>query len=322
MRKRKSSPSEKGVETGYNRLDHASRQRQLIDATMQVISQFGISGMTLQRVAEAANITAGMVNFHFKSKEALLTATLESLVQEYASELSAATALTTDPAEILTIIVDRHFSSSIMTPERTALWYAYWGETQARHGYQQICAEADRFLWQLVHDQMMQMHPTDIDPALARGISSAFIGMLSVFLQEAMLQPDETDRLSAADACLSFLRHLFPERSFSLRHDHHPDEDVGLAAAPAITERSAEWIVAAIRDVELNLERGIPLADTCTRQRWDPRMIAVLKRKFRGMSVEQVRYVLALETRNQRLTENLADRALKARDLEPLGLVR
>lgn len=289
---------------------------------MLVISQYGISGLTLQRVAEAANITAGMVNFHFKSKEALLTATLESLVQEYASDLSAATALTSDPAEILAIIVARHFAPPIVSPERTALWYAYWGETQARHGYQEICVQADRFLWQLVHDQMTQLHPADIDPALARGITSAFIGMLSVFLQEAMLQPNESDRQGAIDACLAFLRHLFPDRDFSLQRDRHGDETGNLAMAPAITERSAEWIVAVLREIDSNLERGIPLADTCTRQHWDSRMMGALKRKFQGMAVEQVRYVLALETRNQRLTESLADRILKTRELEPRGSIR
>jgi TetR/AcrR family transcriptional repressor of bet genes len=286
----------------------------MIDATMRVIAQYGISGMTLQRVAEAADITAGMVNFHFKSKEALLVTTLETLVQEYASELSGATALARNAAEALVIIIERHFTSPIMTPERTALWYAYWGETQARLGYQEICAEADRFLWRLVHDQMMQLHPSDIDPVLASSISSAFIGLIMVLVQDLMLQPHENDRHSAIQTCLAYLRHLFPSQNFTLRGEEQPHDPGEITIAPAITERSAEWIVTTLREIDLNLERGIALIDICTRLRQDARMISALKRKFQGMSMEQVRYVLALETRNLKLTESLADRMLRVQE--------
>jgi TetR/AcrR family transcriptional repressor of bet genes len=302
------------LEAGYNRLDHASRQRQLIDATMQVIGQYGISGMTLQRVAEAADITAGMVNFHFKSKEALLTATLEQLVQEYAAELANATAAVTSPAAALLAIVDRHFSPPIMTVERTTLWYAFWGETHARHGYQQICAEADRFLWNLVHDQMMQLHQPEIDPVLARGMTSAFIGMIMVFVQELMLQPDESDRASAMKACLAFLTHNFPGQQFAFADGEPPIDGEAFTSAPAINESSAEWIVSTLRDIDLNLLRGLALVDICTKQRLDPKMIAILRRKFHGMSIEQVRYILALESRNQKLSNCLIDRALQTRN--------
>lgn len=320
MRKRKSPQSDKGLEAGHSRLDQASRQRQLIEATMQVIAQYGISGMTLQRVADAADITAGMVNFHFKSKEALLTATLESLIQEYASELSVATAAAAGPADALVTIIDRHFTSPIMTPERTALWYAYWGETQARLGYQQMCAQADRFLWRLVHEQMMQLHPVEIDPTLARSITGAFIGLITVLVQELMLQPAESDRHSAIQTSLTFLRRLFPDRTFTLRHDHQAAESEEITTAPAITERSADWIVATLREIELNLDRGISLSDICARHRFDPKMITTLRRKFRGMSIEQVRYVLALEARNLKLTEILADRMLQAQGADARSL--
>jgi len=321
LRKRKSSGSDKGMDGGYSRLDHASRQRQLIEATMRVIAQHGLSGITLQRVAEAASITAGMVNFHFKSKEALLTATLEALVQEYAAELSGATALATDPVEILSIIVERHFSPPIVTQERLALWYAYWGEAQARHDYQQICAEADRFLWQLAHDQLMRLHPADIDETLARGITSAFIGLLTVLLQEQLLQPEVSDRQAGIATCLAFLHHLFPHRVFAGGISRAGGDGQQMAAT-VITERSSDWVVTVLREIEANLDRGISLTDTCRRQGWDARLVATLKSKFHGMSVEQVRYVLALETRNLRLTESLADRALKTYSLEPRGLVR
>jgi TetR/AcrR family transcriptional repressor of bet genes len=287
---------------------------------MQVISQYGISGMTLQRVAEAANITAGMVNFHFKSKEALLTATLESLIQEYASELSVATAAASSPTEALVTIIDRHFTSPIMSPDRTALWYAYWGETQVRLGYQQMCAEADRFLWRLVHEQMMQLHAVDIDPVLARSLTSAFIGMIAELVQELMLQPDESDRHSAIQTSLAFLRHLFPDQTFALPSDRQALDPEEITIAPAITELSAEWIVATLREIDLNLGRGVALADICARHRLDPKMITTLKRKFQSMSIEQVRYVLALEARNLKLTESLADRLLKAHDVDVRGL--
>ena len=55
----------------------ARRRGQLIQATIESIARHGLSGTTMARVAQAAGLSTGIVNFYFQTKDALLLATLE-----------------------------------------------------------------------------------------------------------------------------------------------------------------------------------------------------------------------------------------------------
>src|SRR5512145_2068414 len=66
------------------------RRRALIDATMTAIAEQGFSGLTLARVASLAGLSAGIVNFYFQSKEALLLETLKSVAEEFEQTVYAA----------------------------------------------------------------------------------------------------------------------------------------------------------------------------------------------------------------------------------------
>jgi len=306
--RRKTSRQTKQVESSYSRLEPAFRQRQLIDATTQVIARFGISSVTLQRVAEAADVTAGMVNFHFKSKDALLKATLEALVDDYTENLSSAVEMAVGPVAGLGAIIDQHFSASSVALDKIAVWYAFWGETHVRHGYQQISARADRFLSELVVGLMRQLQPGSPDATLIRAISAGFIGLIGSLSQEIMIDPAGTDRTEAIEICNAYLAFAFPGHRFNMPAPEASPTRLRADQLAANTPISADWIAATLRDIDLHLARGLVLQDICLRQRLDLKMINFLRLKYQGMSSDQIRYVMGLENRNRQLTEALASR--------------
>ena len=67
--------------SGINQAIQAERRRLLIEATMTAISEYGLSKLTLAKIAGIAGLSAGSVNFHFSSKEALLLDTLTYLAE-------------------------------------------------------------------------------------------------------------------------------------------------------------------------------------------------------------------------------------------------
>ena len=85
------------------------RRRQLIDATIRTIAGHGLSRVTLAKVADAANMSPGIVNFYFKSKEQLLLETLSELQQEYETKVKRAIASADGPAQTLLLLIDAHF---------------------------------------------------------------------------------------------------------------------------------------------------------------------------------------------------------------------
>ena len=58
------------------------RRRQLIEATIDSIADNGFAGTTTATVAERANLSHGIINFHFKSKERLFGETIGYLADE------------------------------------------------------------------------------------------------------------------------------------------------------------------------------------------------------------------------------------------------
>jgi AcrR family transcriptional regulator len=66
----------------------------LLDATVRVIAEHGLRGLTYRRVAEAAGTTHGLVSYHFGSRDALI---LEAAAHANAESL-AGTSFDTPPA--------------------------------------------------------------------------------------------------------------------------------------------------------------------------------------------------------------------------------
>ncbi len=126
------------------KLSRAARRQQLIEATIDTIAERGYARTTLTDVANRAGLSHGLVNFHFETKEKLLTETLLFLSEEYKSNWQNALAeVPPEPALRLDALIRADFRPEICTTSRLAAWCAYWGEAQCRPIYQEKCASND-----------------------------------------------------------------------------------------------------------------------------------------------------------------------------------
>lgn len=134
----------KGEPSQPRKLSRAARRQQLIEATIETIAERGYARTTLTDVANRAGLSHGLVNFHFETKEKLLTETLMFLSEEYRANWVAALAAAPDtPALQLDALIRADFQPEICTPARLAAWCAYWGEAQCRPLYQEQCGSND-----------------------------------------------------------------------------------------------------------------------------------------------------------------------------------
>ena len=62
----------------------AERRRQILDATLDVALKRRLSGLTIREVARVAHLSPALVLFHFRSRDALVVALLERLVEDTA----------------------------------------------------------------------------------------------------------------------------------------------------------------------------------------------------------------------------------------------
>jgi TetR/AcrR family transcriptional regulator len=69
------------------RLSTHARRRQLIETAMRVFAQFGFTGATTKRIAEAAGVTEAVIFQHFADKDALYAAILAHKATEAKTDL-------------------------------------------------------------------------------------------------------------------------------------------------------------------------------------------------------------------------------------------
>jgi len=141
---RKDLSAPKAPATGPRKLSRAARRVQLIEATIGVLAERGYARATLSDVANAAGLSHGLVNFHFKSKDLLLSETLSYLSEEYREcWMQALEGAGPNPARQLDALLRAAFSPGLFTPARLAAWVAFWGEAQSRPLYREKCGARD-----------------------------------------------------------------------------------------------------------------------------------------------------------------------------------
>ncbi len=61
----------------YTRRTKAERQREIAEATLQLVAKYGVHGTTVSRIAAAVGLSRGALYKHFPSREAVLLAAMD-----------------------------------------------------------------------------------------------------------------------------------------------------------------------------------------------------------------------------------------------------
>lgn len=143
----KSGSSSSTEPTHVRKATRELRRQQLIDATVAVLAHRGYAALTVADVAKEAGLSAGIVIFHFNSKAELLADALAALSAEYRAHWEQRLSKSGPrAADRLKAMLLGDFDTDVFTPQKLAAWIAFWGETQGKSTYDQICAanENDR----------------------------------------------------------------------------------------------------------------------------------------------------------------------------------
>ena len=178
----------------------------IIEAVVDMVADKGISGTTLANVAAAAGVSQGILVFHFKSKEGLLTETLSRLFDEY-REAWQATSTAGEPLERVIGLVNTDFSAAICTRKKLAMWFAFWGEAGAKPLYNKICSDAEQERNQAMTDACAALPGVAHPEQLAQSIDAHTDGL---WLQ-MHIQGQAFTRAQALESALTHLRLLLPE---------------------------------------------------------------------------------------------------------------
>lgn len=188
-----------------------ARKQQLIDATIMCIHQHGLAGTTISRVTKAAQLSGGIVNFYFQSKDRLLLGALSAIRDEFAQKILKSAHAEDTPESVLRHIVDVHFDPIICQPEKIAVWHAFSSARRTRQEYNNICGTLETELERLVRVQISrlckQTGRKEFDPAV---LARSMIGLLDSYWQDFLYNPETFEPQQARKKCSQYLSSLFP----------------------------------------------------------------------------------------------------------------
>ncbi|WP_428512571.1 TetR family transcriptional regulator C-terminal domain-containing protein [Roseovarius sp.] len=190
----------------------AVRRQQLIEATIDSIAKYGISGTTMTTVTGLAGLSVGIVNFHFESKEKLFEETLRFLAEEHRElwvKSIEKVGLASD--EKLMAIVDAEFHPQTCNRKKLTVWTAFYGEAGYRKSYRNIMTSIDTERWEtiigLCQDLIDASGQTDLE---AQHIADTLEGLFDGFCLNILVYPGEFTRENAKQRTASYLAMVFP----------------------------------------------------------------------------------------------------------------
>lgn len=189
-------------------------RQKLLDATIDLIAEQGLSGVTLGKVAQRTGLSRGISNYHFETKEQLMLEVLRMLYQEHERAWRSAVAdVDESPVRRLHILIKTLLTPPIADHRKVAVWMAFWGVAPQRETYLEICASIDREYEAEVAGVLRQLSADEesINGMSLKDISVTLTSMIDGFWLNYLISPGCLEPENAVKACLAFLSSFFPE---------------------------------------------------------------------------------------------------------------
>jgi len=191
-------------------LSQIESKRILVEATMEAVVEYGFSKLTLAKIAARAGMTAASVNFHFKNKDALLLATLQSVADEYQQVLEQAlNKAADDPLDRLLAVCEATLNETITTQNKMAVWFAFSSESRTRDDYDAICGARDQFYYATIDSCCKELVARSDYPGRdAHAIGYAIAGLIDHLWQDFLA--GDGDHNQARGMVRNFIEATFP----------------------------------------------------------------------------------------------------------------
>jgi DNA-binding transcriptional regulator YbjK len=176
-----------------NQLD---KQRQIVEAAMQVLATRGLAACTAREVAAAGPLTKSAIHYYFADMDVLIDRAMARHVANFEAGLRAGAAQADDPTTAFWNVVDAYLATFRDRPEVTHLWLEYWIDS-SRRGRTAAVEEQNARIAALLAERLRAAGAADP----AESARAIFVYLLGAILDRAI----EGERVHAHVAALAGL---------------------------------------------------------------------------------------------------------------------
>ncbi|MXN17836.1 transcriptional regulator BetI [Pseudooceanicola sp. GBMRC 2024] len=189
------------------------RRQQLLEAGLKAIARRGLTGITINDIAEEAQVSYGVIAFHFQNKERMLLAVLDHLVSQYEAVCAEAMAgAGEDPAERLRTLIAVDFDARVAKTRYLAVWMAFWAEAGRVPAYRRRCTELKDGAREMMRALVAELAARHDRSAEAAQIADELYAITDgIWLSNHVTgRNGPAARRAGAQACLGYLARAFP----------------------------------------------------------------------------------------------------------------
>jgi TetR/AcrR family transcriptional repressor of bet genes len=174
-----------------------ARRKQILRAAYDVASRKGLAGLTVRSVAAKADLSTGLVLFHFKSKEQLVIALLD-----YVLETTTVLHLTHDilaipsPLDRLLALLVREMHRLSAEPRRIRLFFDFWAKGFTHPLIRmKMQAELKRYreAFRPIAAEVLSAEPARFAHVTAGGLAAVAVSFIKGCAVQSMIDPRNFD---------------------------------------------------------------------------------------------------------------------------------
>ena len=193
-----------------NRETPEVRRKLLIEAAMRSIAKYGYAGTTIETICSEAQVSRGLINHHFGSKEELIRQSYKALRDEWVAQTHGAIGNEhAEPEDRLRAMIRVSFGPTMFKQEYLGIWAGFWsaiGKSPALRKLNRELFEKDREAYQGIFEEIALKRGKQLD---ARRAALTVIALIDGFWLEWCLDPKSFTALEAEAACLAFATQVF-----------------------------------------------------------------------------------------------------------------
>jgi TetR/AcrR family transcriptional regulator, transcriptional repressor of bet genes len=190
----------------------AWNHNKIIEASIEVVAKYGIAGTTISRVVALADVSRGLINIHFKSKEILLKETLNYMFAAYNHTVDTAVKKAgPNPVDQIKAIVTTDFDPKILNKKNMGVWFAFRAQIRSMPEHLEMVETRDTSLTNHLIRICEALNSKGNYGVPVTSVVRGFMVMLEGYWLDFHLHPRNYDREEAKNTCLLFLSGLFPK---------------------------------------------------------------------------------------------------------------
>ncbi|MBZ7920360.1 TetR family transcriptional regulator C-terminal domain-containing protein [Ensifer adhaerens] len=174
----------------FHRAPEGERRQELIEATLDCISEFGLKGATVRQIAIRAGVTAGLVRHYFESKDQMVAEAYRAVI---ASLTDKASKVEGDPETRLRDFIAINLTEPVADSRSISLWAAFISQVRVDPVLAEIHREgylAFRNTLQELLADFLAAKGKPADPESCRAFAIAINGLVDGLWIEGCLAGD------------------------------------------------------------------------------------------------------------------------------------